>query len=174
MVFLNFLLLVDFIIDQLVDWSIKFLFQWPCATLGWWWSGRCGVVVRNQVIVELNTLIFDFGWKLVDWSVEFLFHGPCATFRLVMSGWCGVVARNQVIVEWNTLIFDFSWSAGWLIDRIFVSSTVCYFRLVMEREMRSCGEEQSDCRIEYFNLWFWLISWLIDWSSFCFINLVLL
>ncbi len=45
---------------------------------------------------------------------------------------------------------------SWLIDR----SSFCFidlvlpgtFRLVAEQEMRSCGEEPSDCRIEYFNL----------------------
>jgi hypothetical protein len=45
----------------------------------------------------------------------------------------GAVARNQVMIESNILIFDL------LIDWVFVSSNLCYFRLVMEREMQSHG-----------------------------------
>jgi hypothetical protein len=50
-----------------------------------------------------------------------------------------------------------------LIDRIFVSSTFCYW-LVMEREMRSRGEEPNDEQIKYFNLLFRLTDQLVDWS----------
>ena len=58
-------------------------------------------------------------------------------------------------ILYDQIIFLF-WLISWLINR----SNFCFidlvlpgtFRLVAEQEMRSCGEEPSDCRIEYFNL----------------------
>jgi hypothetical protein len=46
------------LISWLIDRSNFFFID--CATLGWWLSGRCEAVARNQVMIESNILTLDF------------------------------------------------------------------------------------------------------------------
>ncbi len=138
-----------------------------------------------------------FGESVVDSLAWFIFHLESSEkLRSLVSGWSikwlldlsNFSRLGDGLIDWsvkwwsNTLWWDkfFISVISWLIDRssFFFHRPCATFRLVMEREMRSCGEEPSDCRIKYLNLWFRLTAgWLIDQIfvslTFCYFILVM-